>query len=364
LTRVRSYELGFSPTRPAEVAPDAVATALRVPPESAGMRLDRFVQSQLRRTSRTRTQVIIRVSAFSPDGKRLRPSDRVRAEQHVMLWRAPWDEEGVDEELRVLYEDPHYLAVDKPPMIPVHPTARYFRSTVVKLLEVARPEDRLFLAHRLDRETSGVLLLSRTNEADRAVKRAFAGLDPRTGKPVASRLIGKVYLAIARGSTDRARFRVEHPLEEDPESRFRVKMRVARPGEGLTAATEFEVVERRRRDADGSTYTLLRCHLETGRQHQIRVHLASEGLPIVGDKLYGGDDELFARGADGELTDEDLAALELPRQALHAHVLELEHPVLAGETIRVESPLPPDMATFWARLEPDGDATARRLDRG
>src|SRR5512135_1209661 len=102
------------------------------------MRLDRFVQSPLRRTSRTRTQLIIRVSAFSPDGKRLRPSDRVRAEEHVMLWRPAWDEEETDTELPVLYEDEHLLAVDKPPSVPVHPTARYYRSTVVKLLEAAR----------------------------------------------------------------------------------------------------------------------------------------------------------------------------------------------------------------------------------
>ncbi len=352
MTRVRSYELTFTPTRPTEVADDAVATALRVPPESAGMRLDRFVQSQLRRTSRTRTQLIIRVSAFSPDGRRLRASDRVRAEQHVMLWRAPWDEERVDEELPTLFEDAHYLAVDKPAMIPVHPTARYFRSTVVKILEAARPDERLFLSHRLDRETSGVLLLARTHDADRAVKRAFAGLDPRTGKAVAGRLIEKVYLAIARGWPERDRFRVEHALEEDPESRFRVKMRVTESPAGLSAATEFEVLERRARPGTGERYALLRCSLETGRQHQIRVHLAAEGLPIVGDKLYGPDDELFARGADGELTDDDLAALELPRHALHAHVLAMAHPLDPSTELRVESPLPADLAAFWEALGP------------
>ncbi len=351
LTRIRSYELGFTPTRPDEIAEDAIATALRVPPESAGMRLDRFVQSQLRRTSRTRTQLIIRLSAFSPEGKRLRSSDRVRSEQHVMLWRAPWDEDACDEVLAVLFEDPHYLAVDKPPMIPVHPTARYFRSTVVKILEVARPDDRLFLSHRLDRETSGVLLLARTSEADRAIKRVFAGIDPRTTKATNLRMIEKVYLAIARGWTERDLFRVEHPLEEDPQSSLRVKMRVAVAGTGLSAATAFEVVERRERRQTGERYTLLRCSLETGRQHQIRVHLASEGHPIVGDKLYGFDDALFARGADGELTEDDVATLELPRHALHAHLLSLEHPVEDGATMRIVSPLPLDLTAFWDALQ-------------
>ena len=318
------------------------------------MRLDRFVQSQLRRTSRTRTQFIIRISAFSPEGKRLRSSDRVRAEQHIMLWRAPWDEDATDEVLSVLFEDPHYLAVDKPPMIPVHPTARYFRSTVVKILEAARPDDRLFLSHRLDRETSGVLLLARTSEADRAVKRVFAGIDPRTTKPTQVRLIEKVYLAIARGWPDKDRFRVEHPLEEDPQSSLRVKMRVAPlGGTGLSAATAFEVVERRARAPTGERYCLLKCSLETGRQHQIRVHLAAEGLPIVGDKLYGVDDALFARGADGELTEEDLLILELPRHALHAHLLSLEHPVEDGVHMRIVSPLPGDLSAFWNALTPE-----------
>jgi 23S rRNA pseudouridine1911/1915/1917 synthase len=255
MTRVRIHELDFVPVRPDGVAEDSIVSAFRVPPECAGMRLDRFVQSQLRRTSRTRTQLIIRVSGFGPDGRRLRSSDRVKSEDHVLLWRPPWDEEETTTELAVLYEDPHLLAIDKPPHMPVHPTARYYRSTVVKLLEVARPDDRLYLAHRLDRETSGVLLLSRTSEADRAVKRIFAGetRGPGKVKKVAAREVEKIYLAIARGALVEDRFTVDFPLEEDPESPLRVKMRVARPSTtdadaGLFARTHFEVVERRSRE--------------------------------------------------------------------------------------------------------------------
>ena len=339
--------------RPEGVAPDAVVSAFRVPPECAGMRLDRFVQSQLRRTSRTRTQLIIRVSAFARDGKPLRSSDRVKAEDHILLWRPPWDEDEVSTPLAVLYEDPHLLAIDKPPHVPVHPTARYYRSTVVKLLEALRPDEKLYLAHRLDRETSGVLLLSRTAEADRAIKRIFAGetRGPGKVKKVAVREIEKVYLAIVHGSVAEDRFTSDLPLEEDPTSPLRVKMRIATEGEGLTARTHFEVIERRVRSGTEDRYSLVRCTLDTGRQHQIRVHLSAHGHAIVGDKLYGGDDGRFARGVDGELTDADRAALELDRQALHAHFLEVDHPI-EDRRVSITAPLPSDMQSFWDALEP------------
>ena len=361
MTRLRIQELGFVPVRPEGVTDDAVVSALRVPPEQAGTRLDRFVQSELKRTSRTRAQHIIRVSAFDRQGKRLRPSDRVKAEDHVMLWRPAWDEEEVDTELTVLFEDAHLLAVDKPALVPVHPTARYYRSTVVKLLEASRPDDRLYLAHRLDRETSGVLLLSRTPEADRAVKRIFAGekRGPGKVKKVAEREVEKMYLAIVHGGALADHVACDLPLELDPSSALRVKMRVAAEGTGLTARTIFEVIERRVRPGTDDVYALVRCDLETGRQHQIRVHLAALGHPIVGDKLYGGDDGAFARGADGELTPEDIARLELPRHALHAHVLALPHPITA-ERVVVTSPLPADLRAFWDSLALAGDAVDAR----
>ncbi len=353
MTRLRVHELSFSPVRPSGVSADAVVSALRVPPEQAGMRLDRFVQSELRRTSRTRAQVIIRVSAFDRAGKRLRPSDRVKAEDHVLLWRPPWDEEEVETALTILYEDASLVAVDKPPLVPVHPSARYYRSTVVKLLEAARPGERLYLAHRLDRETSGVLLLSRTAEADRAVKRIFAGETRGPGKVrrVATREVDKIYLAIAHDGGLADHVVSALPLEPDPTSALRVKMRVAKEGEGLTAKTTFDVVERRVRASTGDRYALVRCGLETGRQHQIRVHLAAAGCPIVGDKLYGADDGLFARGADGKLTEADALRLELPRHALHAHLLALPHPETDAR-VAIESPLPGDLAAFWETLVP------------
>lgn len=352
---------GVPVRRPDEVPEGSVVTVLRVPPEVAGMRLDRFVQSQLKRTSRTRAQAIIRRGAYSPDARPLRGNDRVQAEQCILLWRPPWDEKAPPTDLRILYEDDHLLAVDKPAGVPVHPTARYHASTVVKLLEAARPDDHLRLSHRIDRETSGVLLLARTSEADRRVKAQFEeksrfrGADHDSGPGAADPPgVIKHYLAITWGWPEADVFRLDAPLELDPRSRYKVKMRPAREGTGLHAATRCEVLGRRMRPETGRRYALVRCALETGRQHQIRVHLASVGLPLVGDKLYGPDDELFARGADGALTDEDRAALELGRHALHAALLELDHP-MSGGRVRIESSLPADLAAFWASLEPPGE---------
>src|SRR5262249_16484579 len=136
---------GVDVTRPEGVPEGSVVTVLRVPPEGAGMRLDRFVQSQLKRTSRTRAQAIVARGAYSPEAGRLRGNDRVKAEQCILLWRAPWDEQAPAIDLPVLYEDEHLLAIDKPAGVPVHPTARYHSSTVVKRLEAARGGQRLML---------------------------------------------------------------------------------------------------------------------------------------------------------------------------------------------------------------------------
>ncbi|KYG04972.1 RNA pseudouridine synthase [Sorangium cellulosum] len=349
MTRISARELaatsgpfgrGTQVVRPEEVPEGSVVTVLRVPPESAGMRLDRFVQSQLKRTSRTRAAEIVARGAYSPEARRLRGSDRVRPEQCILLWRAPWDEQAPDTAIPVLHEDDALLAVNKPPSLPVHPTARYHKSTVIKMMEAARPGERLFLAHRLDRETSGVLLLCRTPEADRTVKAQF---EERTG-------VLKRYVAIAWGWPERDDLRVELPLELDTASRYKVKMRVAPPGRGLASATACEVLGRRADPLTGRRYSLIQCTLETGRQHQIRVHLASSGLPLVGDKLYGPDEGMFARGADGELTDDDRRALELDRHALHAALLELTHPA-TGERVRIEAPLSDDLRTFWDALD-------------
>jgi 23S rRNA pseudouridine1911/1915/1917 synthase len=313
-----------------------------VPAEAAGRRLDVFVTSQLRRTSRTRARAIVEAGAYDPSGRRLRPNDRVREGDRVLLWREPFEEPGEMPPLGLIYEDDHLLVIDKPPLVAVHPTARYHHHTVIKRLRAERPDEFLALVHRIDRETSGILLVARSLDAERAFKRL---LEDRTLRGLTVGVVEKTYLAITHGVPEETT--VSLPLELDPNNPLRVKMRVAAPGQGLAATTGLEVV------AERSGYALVRCALHTGRQHQIRIHLAALGCPVVGDKLYGPDERLLARSADGELTDEDHALLELPRHALHAHRYALTHP-MTGAALDLVSPLPPDLRGFWDGLAAAG----------
>lgn len=314
----------------------------RVPDESAGARLDVFLAAQLRSTSRTRARAIAERSAYSADGRRLSPSARLRSGDVVALWREPFEDDSEQPPLGVIYEDEHLLVIDKPPLVAVHPTARYHRHTVVVRLAAERPGQFLALIHRLDRETSGLLLLARSIEAERAFKAMLEARSLAAGEESEDELtFAKEYLAICRGAPEKGD--IELPLELDPDNSLRVKMRVAAPGSGLTARTSVEVLERR------GNYSLVRCGLHTGRQHQIRIHLAVTGHPLVGDKLYGPDERLLARAADGELSAEDLQLLELPRHALHAHSYRLRHP-LTGAELTLVSPLAEDLRSFWEQL--------------
>ena len=212
--------------RPPGVAERAVVTVFRVPPEVAGQRLDVFLRTQLHRTSRTRAQAIVRASAFDASGRKLAPNTRVKAEQRVLLWRPPWDETATPGDITIVYEDDHLMAVDKPPMLPVHPTARYYRNTLIKKLQAARPECAfLSLGHRLDRETSGLLIVSKTRVCDRTLKKQ---IEERDG-------IEKVYVAMTWGVPDRGdksrSFRFARSLElESRESAPRQDARGRRTG--------------------------------------------------------------------------------------------------------------------------------------
>jgi 23S rRNA pseudouridine1911/1915/1917 synthase len=353
-------------TRPGGVPDDAIVRVLRVPPEGAGVRLDVFLSGALRNTSRTRAKLIAEHSAYCPEGRRRKASARLHAEDRIVLWRSPVDDADPGVQLPVIYDDPHLLVVDKPPHLTVHPTARHHHATVTKVLAQLYPDEKLQLIHRLDKETSGVLLVSRGPEADRAFKMMFEGIVPAPVMPVTAgsskrrppraavdpvrrRMVEKQYLAICWGSPRDGV--VDFPLEPDPRSSLRVKMRVAIPGAGLSARTQLETL------ASCEGYSLVRCSLFTGRQHQIRVHLAALGCPVVGDKLYGPDDRLLARAADGLLSSEDLERLELPRHALHAARYRLEHAV-TGKPLDLSAPLAPDLAMFWKSISGGEPPTA------
>jgi len=300
-----------------------------------GWRLDRYLQEKIRRLSRARIRWLIeeRLEAEPAGGaRRLKPSTRVLPGLSFALLKEAEPEPETPLDFAVLHDDGALVVVDKPAGLPVHPTARYCAHTFTALARTRFAGRKIDPAHRIDRETSGLLACGGSPEHTTALKRAFA-----RGR------VQKVYLAIVEGSPRGDAFRVDAPLALTRASMVRVRMHVH--PDGLPSRTRFEVLERRRAPC-GATVALLACHPETGRQHQIRAHLHHAGLPMVGDKIYGPDEAIFDRFTRRELSDADLARLRLPRHALHAWRLALPHPV-TGAPACLEAPLPPDLAGFW-----------------
>ncbi|MCB9708529.1 MAG: RluA family pseudouridine synthase [Myxococcales bacterium] len=297
--------------------------------EFAGVRLDRFVQLRIPRLSRTRAQAIIKACAFREDGSRRRPSDKVRAGETVLLVRSRFEEPDAPREFGIIYEDQELLIVDKPAGLPVHPSATYHRNTLTWLLKEQFPENPPRIVHRLDKETSGVLVCARSLASERALKQCFE-----------RRTMQKEYLAIVHGTVKPDEGRIELPMIAAPEQ-FHMLMRVCDKGTGLMALTDFKV------QARGSRYSMLRLFPQTGRQHQLRVHLAALGHPIVGDKLYGRDGmapfwEFVRHGMSVELA----KSLGHWRHALHACTLRM--PRLGTQAMMTwEAPFPEDLNRVW-----------------
>jgi 23S rRNA pseudouridine1911/1915/1917 synthase len=303
-----------------------------VEPNYAGWRLDRYLQEKIRRLSRERVQHLILHRLECGDGRRLKPATRVVAGLSFSLLKEAEAEPDAPLDFAVVHDDGALLVVDKPAGLPVHPTARYSANTFTSAARARFPGRKVDPAHRLDRETSGLLACGADPEWTKRLKRAFA-----TGR------VAKTYVALALGRPPEQRFTVDAPLSLTGASAVRVRMHVE-PG-GLPSRTDFEVLGGRTAP-DGAPVALLACRPRTGRQHQIRAHLHHAGLPLVGDKIYGPDERIFDRFTRHELTDADRAQLRLPRQALHAARLELPHP-RTGEPVALEAPLPPDLAAFW-----------------
>jgi 23S rRNA pseudouridine1911/1915/1917 synthase len=213
----------------------------------------------------------------------------------------------------------------------VHPSARYQHGTLVALLRRRFGERWAEPVHRLDRETSGLVICARHPEASRRFMRAF-----QRG------LVRKEYLAICAGSPP-PDLEVDAPIATGGRL-VRIAVRVDREL-GRPARTRFRVEQRFERD--GAAFALVRAFPETGRQHQIRVHLREAGFPLVGDKIYGIDEAVYDRFVRGALTDDDRARLLLTRQALHAHRLSFAHPE-SGAPMAFEAPLPADLSAFLA----------------
>jgi len=332
-TAPTSARSGPQPKLPPGSPPDAILLSFPVAREFAGLRLDRFIQTRIPRLSRTRAQEIVREAGRRADGTRRRPSDIVREGEVVLLVRAGFVEPDAPTNFGFLYEDDALFVLDKPAGLPVHPTATYHRNTLTYVLRARYGDRTPRIAHRLDRETSGVLACAKTVDDERTLKNAFE-----------NRRVRKTYLAIVRGvlADDRGEITLPiSPVREGLHPLMDVRDDVS---EGARAETGWEVVARAR------AHTLVALHPRTGRQHQLRVHLSAIGHPIVGDKLYGPEREavFFEHIASG-MTPELLARLGHDRHALHAHRLSFAHP-RTGAPAAFEAPLAADLVTLWDSL--------------
>jgi 23S rRNA pseudouridine1911/1915/1917 synthase len=311
-------------------APKIIERTLIVPPELAGLRLDHFLKTQIARLSRTKIQQVITTQLSRADGHPLKPATMVATGERYVIRRPARAEPPCPRTFGVLYEDRRLLVIDKPAFLPVHASAKFYFNTLTRVLSERYPgEPELQLCHRLDRETSGCVVIARDREAASMLKQAFAN----------KHAITKEYLALVHG---------QPPW--DTGAVIDLPLRVAVPGDPtklphvrmLTGPGGQQAITRVRVEQRGATMALVRCTLVTGRQHQIRAHLAAQGFPIVGDKLYAHGDDAFMRYCDEGLV-ADLAELfVLPRHALHAARISFPHP--EGGSRTVEAPLPKDIA--------------------
>ncbi|MBV9890984.1 MAG: RluA family pseudouridine synthase [Rhizobacter sp.] len=285
-----------------------------------GERLDKAIVAFVPEFSRSHLQQLIRAGEVSADGApATSPAQRVRAGQRITVRLQPTAESrayrGEVLPLAVVHEDRHILVVDKAAGMVVHPAAGNWSGTLLNALLARDPASaglpRAGIVHRLDKDTSGLMVVGRTLAAVTALVRA-----------IAARQVQRRYLAIAHGSPPRDRWSVDAPIGRDP----RVRTRMTVLASGKAARTDFE------RLAAREGVAALRCTLHSGRTHQIRVHLAHAGMPLVGDQLYGG-----------------APALGLDRQALHADELAFAHPV-SGEPLAFRSEPPSDFAHGWRQV--------------
>jgi 23S rRNA pseudouridine1911/1915/1917 synthase len=292
----------------------------RVSPELAGQRLDAALAKLEPTLSRAQLRRLIEQGAVTVSGEVVKPAHRLRAGERIAGALPDAQPTALEPEalpLAILYQDADLVVIDKPAGLVVHPAPGHGGGTLVNaLLHHCRDlsgvggELRPGIVHRLDKDTSGVLVAAKNDAAHRSLAAQFK-----------AHSVLREYLALVRGAPRAASGIVEAPIGRHPTDRKRMSTRTRR---GRAAVTHYRVEERLR----GAS--LLRVRLETGRTHQVRVHLASIGLPVLGDPVYGG---AHALGAE----------LGLARQALHAAVLGFTHPS-SRAALRFESPLPADLA--------------------
>lgn len=319
---------------------DRVELQASVPPEMHGNRLDQVAAQLFPQYSRSRLQEWIKSGAVSVDGQQCRPRDKVSEGANVKvdaLLEAEVAWQGQDIALDIVYEDETIIVVNKPAGLVVHPGAGHAEGTMVNALLAHAPDlallPRAGIVHRLDMDTSGLLVVARTLPAhhhlveqlqERTVKREYCAL-----------VIG----AMTGGGT------VDAPMGRHP--RQRTKMAIIPVG-GKPAITHFRLAQR------FGHHTRITVNLETGRTHQIRVHMAHRRFPLIGDPQYGGRPRI-PKGASDLLVD---ALRSFPRQALHARSLGFIHPQ-SEELVQFECPLPDDIQQLIAVLEAEDPPFAR-----
>lgn len=311
---------------------------LTVPPEAADWRLDQFLARQFPDYSRTHLHRVINAAAVKVDGERVKAAWRLRPGQVVTIFLPELPRVGPAPEdipLDVLYQDEFLAAINKPPGMVVHPGRGHWSGTLTSALQFhfdqlsscAGPT-RPGVVHRLDRDTSGVIVVARHDQAHQKLAAQFE-----------ARTIQKEYFAIVAGEPSMDRDWIDQPIGVHPYQREKMTIRRNDPA-ARPAQTFFEVLER----FDG--LAALRILPKTGRTHQIRVHLASMNCPVLCDRLYGGR----SRITRGELRRVPTDEMELlARQALHARRIALHHP-MTGLPLAIEAPLPPDLVNLLAAL--------------
>lgn len=324
---------------------------LTVAADEAGVRLDKYLSNHLHGISRSRLQALITAGHVSQNGATLcEPSHRVKpgAVYGVEVPPAePAAPEAEDIALTVVFEDAHVIVIDKPAGLVVHPAAGHATGTLVNALIAHCGESlsgiggvkRPGIVHRLDKDTSGLLVVAKTDAAHKSLSEQFAA-HGRDGR------LHRAYLAIVWGLPKPRAGRIEAVLGRKATNRTKMAV-MRREEEGRQSITHYEVKAGLPKGDAKPMASLVRCTLETGRTHQVRVHMAHIGHPLLGDATYGTGFLASTR----KLPPAAQNALEaLNRQALHAAELSFEHPKSA-KMMRFKSPMPNDMATLQAALE-------------
>jgi 23S rRNA pseudouridine1911/1915/1917 synthase len=320
-----------------------------VPVEAAGWRLDQFLAGQLTGVSRSRVQQLVEQGDVLVEGKREKASLKLRGGERVVVTGqqqvTPLEARAEDIPLEIVYEDEDLAVVNKPAGMMVHAgsgatdEARSGGTLVNALLHrfatlsTVGGELRPGIVHRLDKETSGLIIIARNDAAHEALAEMFA-----------SRRITKTYVTLVQGVLPEDGATIQAPISRD--SVRRTRMTTRRLEGARHAVSHYRVVERL--ETRFGAFTLARVRIETGRTHQIRVHMASISHPVVGDTLYGAPAKIIAL----PLSTTRKAAREvlmLDRNFLHSSELEFAHPV-TGKVIQLTSPLPPELDEFLAML--------------